>query len=47
MCSEAVYNSTGDADTMIHVVDNALRIASEENKVNVVADDTNVLLMHH
>ena len=44
---QAVYNSTGDADTMIVV--NALRIASEGNEVNVVADDTDVLklLMHH
>ena len=44
---QAVYNSTGDADTMI--VANALRIASEGNEINVVADDTDVLimLMHH
>ena len=44
---QAVYNSTGDADTMIVV--NTLRITSEGNEVNVVADDTDVLilLMHH
>ena len=37
---QVVHNSTGDADTMI--VANALRIATEGKKVNVVADDTDV-----
>ena len=44
---QVVHNSTGDADTMI--VATALQIATEGKKVNVVADDTDVLilLMYH
>jgi len=44
---QVVYNSTGDADTLI--VSNALQIAREGKEVNVVADDTDVLilLMYH
>lgn len=45
--SQTVYNSTGDADVLI--VSCALQIAIEGHEVNVVADDTDVLilLMHH
>ncbi len=39
----AVHNSTGDADTMI--VACALQLASEGKEVNVVADDTDVLIL--
>jgi len=44
---QIVHNSTGDADTMIAA--SALEIATEGKEVNVVADDTDVLilLMHH
>ena len=44
---QAVHHSTGDADTMI--IQCALQYASEGSEVNVVADDTDVLvlLMHH
>ena len=42
-----MHSSTGDADTMI--VQYALQYASEGSDVNVVADDTDVLvlLMYH
>ena len=42
-----VYTADGDADTMI--VTCALQYASQGNDVNVVADDTDVLvlLMYH
>ncbi len=42
-----MHSSTGDADTMI--VQRALQYASEGSDVNVVADDTDVLvlLMYH
>ena len=45
--AQTVYNSTGDADTMI--VSCALRFATQSNDVIVVADDTDilVLLIHH
>ena len=44
---QVVHQSTGDADTMI--VQCALQYVSEGNDVNVVADDTDILmlLMHH
>ena len=44
---QTVHNSTGDADTLI--VNCALQIAMDGQEVNVVADDTDVLilLMHH
>lgn len=45
--AQTVHNSTGDTDTMI--VACALQMAMEGMEVNVVADDTDVLilLMHH
>ena len=45
--AQTVHNSTGDADTMI--VACALQMAMGGKEVNVVADDTDVLilLMHH
>ncbi|XP_065911780.1 uncharacterized protein [Dysidea avara] len=45
--AQAVHNSPGDADTMIAAC--ALQMAMEGKEVNVVADDTDVLilLMHH
>jgi len=44
---QSVRNSAGDADTII--VAKALQIVSEGKEVNVVADDTDVLilLMYH
>ena len=40
---QIVHNSTGDADTMI--IKCALRFAIRRNEVNVVADDTDVLIL--
>ena len=40
---QIVHNSTGDADTMI--VKCALEFAIRRNEVNVVADDTDVLIL--
>ena len=44
---QTVFVSDGDADTLI--VEHALQIARQERNVNVVADDTDilVLLLHH
>jgi len=41
--SQIVYNSTGDADTMIAKC--ALDFAAQGNEVTVVSDDTDVLVL--
>ena len=41
--SQIVYNSTGDADTMI--VKCALDFAAQGNEVTVVSDDTDILVL--
>ena len=41
--SQIVYNSTGDADTLI--VSSALQYAQQGQEVNVVADDTDILVL--
>ncbi len=41
---QVVHSSTGDADTTM-IVQRALQYASEGSDVNVVADDTDVLVL--